>query len=92
MKTLKNQKGDKKKGKSSDKTIIDRLNSDSVNSAHYFYKLYGVEDGTDAEKAAARSKGYKKAKGKKLPGKNGNYHFSSKERNKLNAMLTTDKN
>lgn len=91
-KKKKSSKGDKKKGKSSDKTIIDRLNSDSVNSAHYFYKLYGVEDGTEAEKAAARSKGYKKAKGKKLPGKNGNYHFSSKERNKLNAMLTTDKN
>ena len=86
------KKGSKDKTSSSEKTIVSRLNNDAVNSAHYFYKLYGVEDGTDDEKAAARSLGYKKAKGKKLPGKNGHYKFSSKERNRLNAMLTTDKN
>ncbi len=94
----KNKDGNKKESKkekgrkSSEKTLMDRLNSDSVNSAHYFYKLYGVENGSDDEKAAARSLGYKKSKGKKLPGKKGTYHFSSKERNKLNAMLTNDKN
>ena len=84
----------KKKGKSKsekkssrDKTIATRLNSDGVNAAHYYYKLYGVENGTDAEKASARSKGYKKAKGKKndsgVP-----YKFTSKEANRLNSMLT----
>ena len=86
------KKGSKQKSNSAEKTIVSRLNNDAVNSAHYFYKLYGVEDGTEDEKAAARSLGYKKAKGKKLPGKKGNYKFSSKERNRLNAMLTTDKN
>ena len=89
-KSKKKKSSDKKKS-SSEKTIMDRLNNDAVNAAHYFYKLYGVEDGTEAEKAAARSKGYKKANGKKndtgVP-----YKFSSKERNRLNAMLTTDKN
>ena len=90
-KSAKNEKG-KKKISSSEKTIMDRLNNDAVNAAHYYYKLYGVENGTEDEKAAARSLGYKKAKGKKLPGKNGNYRFSSKERNKLYTMMTTDNN
>lgn len=90
-KNAKNEKG-KKKISSSEKTIMDRLNNDAVNAAHYYYKLYGVENGTEDEKAAARSLGYKKAKGKKLPGKNGNYRFSSKERNKLYTMMTTDNN
>lgn len=96
----KGKKGEKKKEtkkiSSSEKTIMDRLNSDEVNAAHYYYKLYGAK--TDAEKAAARSLGYKKAKAKKLPGNGkgkkskGVYRFDSKERNKLNAMLSTDKN
>ena len=90
-KGAKKDKG-KKKISSSEKTIMDRLNNDAVNAAHYYYKLYGVENGTEDEKAAARSLGYKKAKGKKLPGKNGNYRFSSKERNKLYTMMTTDNN
>jgi hypothetical protein len=93
-KSKKSSKKDKSKKKisSSEKTIMDRLNNDAVNAAHYYYKLYGVENGTEDEKAAASSLGYKKAKGKKLPGKNGNYRFSSKERNKLYTMMTTDNN
>ena len=91
-KSKKGKKGNPKKTGSDEKSIMDRLNSDSVNAAHYFYKLYGVENGTEAEKASARSKGYKKSKGKAMPGKHGYYRFNSKERNKLNAMLTTDKN
>ena len=87
-----NSKGKKRKNKkektsSKDKTVVSKLNSDGTNAAHYFYKLYGVENGTEAEKAAARSKGYKKAKGKKndtgVP-----YKFTSKERNRLNSLLT----
>lgn len=87
-----NKKGSKRKNKkekssSRDKTVISKLNADGTNAAHYFYKLYGVENGTEAEKAAARSKGYKKAKGKKndtgVP-----YKFTSKERNRLGSLLT----
>ena len=81
------KKGSKEKTSSRDKTVVAKLNSDGVNAASYYYKLYGVENGTDAEKAAARSKGYKKAKGKKndsgVP-----YKFSSRERNRLNSLLT----
>jgi len=81
------RKNKKEKTSSRDKTVVSRLNSDATNAAHYYYKLYGVENGTEAEKAAARSKGYKKAKGKKndtgVP-----YKFTSKERNRLNALLT----
>lgn len=77
----------KEKTSSKDKTVVSKLNSDGTNAAHYFYKLYGVENGTEDEKAAARSKGYKKAKGKKndtgVP-----YKFTSKERNRLNSLLT----
>lgn len=83
----KKRKNKKEKSSSKDKTVVSKLNADGTNAAHYFYKLYGVENGTDAEKAAARSKGYKKAKGKKndtgVP-----YKFSSKERNRLNSLLT----
>lgn len=81
------RKNKKEKTSSKDKTVISQLNADGTNAAHYFYKLYGVENGTDAEKAAARSKGYKKAKGKKndtgVP-----YKFNSKERNRLSSLLT----
>ena len=91
-KKSKNKSGEGKKKSSTEKTLMDRLNSDSVNSAHYFYKLYGVENGTEAEKASARSKGYKKAKGKKTPDRKSHYRFTAKERNKLSAMLTADKN
>jgi len=77
----------KEKTSSRDKTVISKLNADGTNAAHYYYKLYGVENGTEEEKAAARSKGYKKAKGKKndtgVP-----YKFSSKERNRLSSLLT----
>jgi hypothetical protein len=91
-------KGGKKSGKSSspkkksssEKTLMDRLNSNGVNAAHYYYKLYGAK--SDAEKAAARSLGYKKAKGEKTPDKKSNYRFTPKERNKLNAMLAIDNN
>ena len=91
----KGKKGKKsKKGKESskgvgsqEKTIMTKLNSDEVNAASYYYKLYGVENGTEDEKAAARSKGYKKAKGKKNDS-GARYKFSSKERNRLNSMLT----
>ena len=83
----KKRKNKKEKTSSKDKTVISQLNADGTNAAHYFYKLYGVENGTDAQKAAARSKGYKKAKGKKndtgVP-----YKFSSKERNRLSSLLT----
>ena len=84
------RKNKKEKTSSKDKTVISQLNADGTNAAHYYYKLYGVENGTDAEKAAARSKGYKKAKGKKndtgVP-----YKFTSKERNRLNSLLTDRK-
>ena len=70
---------------SQEKTIMTKLNSDGVNAASYYYKLYNAK--TDAEKAAARSKGYKKAKGKKNS-TGARYRFTSKERNKLNSMLT----
>ena len=83
----KKKKSKSKKKPNMGKTIATKLNSDGVNAAHYYYKLYGVENGTDAEKASARSKGYKKAKGKKndsgVP-----YKFTSKEANSLNSMLT----
>ena len=90
----KKKKGKRKKKKektsSKDKTIVSQLNADGTNAAHYYYKLYGVENGTEAQKAAARSKGYKKAKGKKndtgVP-----YKFTSKERNRLNSLLTDRK-
>ena len=81
------RKKKKEKTSSKDKTVLSKLNADGTNAAHYFYKLYGVENGTEDEKAAARSKGYKKAKGKKndtgVP-----YKFSSKERNRLSSLLT----
>lgn len=81
------RKNKKEKTSSKDKTVVSKLNSDGTNAAHYFYKLYGVENGTETEKAAARSKGYKKAKGKKndtgVP-----YKFSSKEKNRLSSLLT----
>jgi hypothetical protein len=84
------RKNKKEKTSSKDKTVISQLNADGTNAAHYYYKLYGVENGTEAQKAAARSKGYKKAKGKKndtgVP-----YKFSSKERNRLNSLLTDRK-
>ena len=80
------KKSSKSKSSSRDTTINNKLNSDGINAAAYYYKLYGVENGTDAEKASARSKGYKKAKGKKndtgVP-----YKFSSKERNRLSSLL-----
>lgn len=83
----KKRKNKKEKTSSKDKTIVSKLNADGTNAAHYFYKLYGVENGTEAQKASARSKGYKKAKGKKndtgVP-----YKFTSKERNRLNSLLT----
>lgn len=83
----KKRKNKKEKTSSRDKTVVSQLNADGTNAAHYFYKLYGVENGTDAQKAAARSKGYKKAKGKKndtgVP-----YKFTSKERNRLSSLLT----
>ena len=83
----KKRKNKKEKTSSRDKTVVNKLNSDGTNAAHYFYKLYGVENGTEAEKASARSKGYKKAKGKKndtgVP-----YKFTSKEKNRLNSLLT----
>ena len=89
-KKKKKRKNKKEKSSSKDKTVISQLNADGTNAAHYYYKLYGVENGTDAEKAAARSKGYKKAKGKKndtgVP-----YKFTSKERNRLNSLLTDKK-
>lgn len=81
------RKNKKEKSSSKDKTVVSKLNADGTNAAHYYYKLYGVENGTEAEKAAARSKGYKKAKGKKndtgVP-----YKFTSKERNRLGSLLT----
>jgi hypothetical protein len=84
------RKNKKEKTSSKDKTIVSQLNADGTNAAHYYYKLYGVENGTEAQKAAARSKGYKKAKGKKndtgVP-----YKFSSKERNRLSSLLTDRK-
>ena len=84
------RKNKKEKTSSKDKTVVSQLNADGTNAAHYFYKLYGVENGTDAQKAAARSKGYKKAKGKKndtgVP-----YKFTSKERNRLSSLLTDRK-
>lgn len=86
-KKKKKRKNKKEKTSSKDKTVVSQLNADGTNAAHYFYKLYGVENGTEAEKAAARSKGYKKAKGKKndtgVP-----YKFNSKERNRLSSLLT----
>jgi hypothetical protein len=86
-KKKKKRKNKKEKSSSRDKTVMSKLNADGTNAAHYYYKLYGVENGTEAEKAAARSKGYKKAKGKKndtgVP-----YKFSSKEKNRLNSLLT----
>ena len=86
-KKKKKRKNKKEKTSSRDKTVVSQLNADGTNAAHYFYKLYGVENGTDAQKAAARSKGYKKAKGKKndsgVP-----YKFTSKERNRLGSLLT----
>ena len=89
-KKKKKRKNKKEKTSSKDKTIVSQLNADGTNAAHYYYKLYGVENGTDAQKAAARSKGYKKAKGKKndtgVP-----YKFTSKERNRLNSLLTDRK-
>jgi hypothetical protein len=88
-KGTKKSKGEKKKS-SSEKTLMDHLNNDSVNAAHYYYKLYNAK--SDAEKAAARSLGYKKAKGEKTPNKRSHYRFTPKERNKLNAMLTADNN
>ena len=84
------RKNKKEKTSSKDKTVVSQLNADGTNAAHYFYKLYGVENGTEAQKAAARSKGYKKAKGKKndtgVP-----YKFTSKERNRLSSLLTDRK-
>lgn len=75
----KGKKGAEKKG-NKDKTISAFLNSDGVNAAAYAYKLYGAK--TPSEKAAARSKLYKKAKGKKndtgVP-----YKFNSKELSRL---------
>lgn len=86
-KKKKKRKNKKEKTSSKDKTVVSQLNADGTNAAHYFYKLYGVENGTEAEKASARSKGYKKAKGKKndtgVP-----YKFNSKERNRLSSLLT----
>lgn len=73
------KKGAEKKG-NKDKTISAFLNSDGVNAAAYAYKLYGAK--TPSQKAAARSKLYKKAKGKKndtgVP-----YKFNSKELSRL---------
>lgn len=84
------RKNKKEKTSSRDKTIVSQLNADGTNAAHYYYKLYGVENGTEAQKASARSKGYKKAKGKKndtgVP-----YKFTSKERNRLSSLLTDRK-
>lgn len=84
------RKNKKEKTSSKDKTVVSQLNADGTNAAHYFYKLYGVENGTEAQKASARSKGYKKAKGKKndtgVP-----YKFTSKERNRLSSLLTDRK-
>ena len=81
------RKNKKEKTSSKDRTVVSQLNADGTNAAHYYYKLYGVENGTEAQKAAARSKGYKKAKGKKndtgVP-----YKFNSKERNRLSSLLT----
>ena len=85
-----NKKGKSEKKSSSEKTLMAHLNNDSVNAAHYYYKLFGAK--TDAEKAAARSLGYKKAKGEKTPNKKRHYRFTPKERNKLYAMLTADNN
>ena len=84
------RKNKKEKTSSKDKTVVSQLNADGTNAAHYYYKLYGVENGTEAQKASARSKGYKKAKGKKndtgVP-----YKFTSKERNRLSSLLTDRK-
>lgn len=82
----KGKKGGGEKKSSSEKTLMDRLNNDAVNAAHYYYKLWPNKD-----KDSARGLGYKKAKGEKTPNKKGIYRFTPKERNKLNAMLSTDK-
>lgn len=80
----KGSKGGSKPG-SQEKSVMAKLNSDGVNAASYYYKLYGAK--TEKEKASARSKGYKKAKGKKNDS-GARYRFTSKERNRLNSMLT----
>lgn len=83
----KKKKGAKKKtGKES--ATLQKLKAPGTNAADYFYRLYGVENGTDAEKASARSKGYKKMKGRVNKTTGARYRFSSKELNRLGSLLT----
>jgi hypothetical protein len=72
----KKRKNKKKKTSSRGKTILDFLKSDGVNAAAYAYELYGSK--TDAEKAADRSKFYKKMNGE-LNDTGVPYSFNSKE-------------
>ena len=72
------------KSSSKSKTVLDKLNSKATNSADYYYRLYGAK--TKKDKAAARSLGYKKAKGERND--NGDaYHFTSSELARLSSMM-----
>lgn len=83
----KKKKGAKKKtGKES--ATLQKLKAPGTNAADYFYRLYGVKNGTDAQKASARSKGYKKMKGRVNKTTGARYRFSSKELNRLGSLLT----
>lgn len=76
----------KKSGKSNtkNKTVLSKLNSKAVNSADYYYRLYGAK--TKKQKAAARSLGYKKAKGERND--NGDpYSFTPAELTRLGSMM-----
>lgn len=65
-------------------TILNWLNSDTVNQAEVAYRLYDAE--TDSEKASARSLFYKKLHGEK----NDNgvpYKFTNEELNEIASIL-----
>lgn len=71
------------------KTVLDRLEDDSVNQAQIAYEVYGSEG--PEEEAADRSKFYKKQHGRK----NDNgvpYEFSNTEINKIDSALNNINN
>ncbi len=65
-------------------TLLNWLNDDTVNQAAIAYELEGAD--TEEEKASARSKFYKKAKGEK----NDNgvpYKFNNRELNTISSIM-----
>lgn len=78
-----------KVSKTKENTILHWLDDETVNNAAIAYKVAGVENGSEEEKAAVRSLHYKKKNHEKND--NGSeYKFTNAELNKIASVLNKD--